>query len=185
MKVRNCSPMFHVQRITSHMCPPYVGGLFPGIVLYMSSFYKRHEMQLRFSMMFSATSLAGAFSGLLAAAIQNMNGLRDLSGWAWIFILVRFISSDDCISLWLLKVPCSLHRKEYSQRSSASSPSLSVFQPHPHKSPPEYSHNTNVRLIAWRWQRIGVPTPMSMGTSPRCSPGRRCGACLPTRNMCC
>ena len=64
------------------------GGLFPGIVLYMSSFYKRHEMQLRFSMMFSATSLAGAFSGLLAAAIQNMDGLRGLSGWAWIFILV-------------------------------------------------------------------------------------------------
>ncbi|KAA1474439.1 MFS general substrate transporter [Dentipellis sp. KUC8613] len=63
------------------------GGLFPGIVLYMSSFYKRHAMQLRFAMMFSVTSLAGAFSGLLAAAIQNMNGMRGLSGWAWIFIL--------------------------------------------------------------------------------------------------
>jgi hypothetical protein len=56
----------------------------------MSSFYKRHEMQLRFTMMFSATSLAGAFSGLLAAAIEHMDGLRGLSGWAWIFILVSF-----------------------------------------------------------------------------------------------
>ncbi|EIM91401.1 MFS general substrate transporter [Stereum hirsutum FP-91666 SS1] len=63
------------------------GGLFPGIVLYLSSFYKRHDMQLRFSCMFSVTSLAGAFSGLLAAAIQNMHGLRGLHGWAWIFIL--------------------------------------------------------------------------------------------------
>lgn len=54
----------------------------------MSSFYKRHDMQLRFAMMFSTTSLAGAFSGLLAAAIQNMDGLRGLPGWAWIFILV-------------------------------------------------------------------------------------------------
>lgn len=45
-------------------------------------------MQLRFAMVFSATSLAGAFSGLLAAAIENLAGDRDLAGWAWIFILV-------------------------------------------------------------------------------------------------
>ncbi|KAI0057283.1 MFS general substrate transporter [Artomyces pyxidatus] len=63
------------------------GGLFPGIVLYLSSFYKRHNMQFRFAMMFSTTSLAGAFSGLLAAAIQNLHGKRGLSGWAWIFVL--------------------------------------------------------------------------------------------------
>ncbi|KZV68752.1 MFS general substrate transporter [Peniophora sp. CONT] len=63
------------------------GGLFPGITLYLSSFYRRHDMQLRFSMMFSAASLAGAFSGLLAAAIEKMDGDRNLPGWAWIFIL--------------------------------------------------------------------------------------------------
>ncbi|KAI0040335.1 MFS general substrate transporter [Auriscalpium vulgare] len=63
------------------------GGLFPGIVLYMSSFYKRHMLQFRFALMFSVTSLAGAFSGLLAAGIQNMAGDRHLPGWAWIFIL--------------------------------------------------------------------------------------------------
>jgi MFS family permease len=81
------------------VCLPYLlrsdltqiplGGLFPGITLYLSSFYKRHEMQLRFSLMFSVASLAGAFSGLLAAAIENMNGQRGLAGWAWIFVLVR------------------------------------------------------------------------------------------------
>ncbi|KAI0272079.1 major facilitator superfamily domain-containing protein [Russula aff. rugulosa BPL654] len=36
------------------------GGLFPGIVLLFSAFYKRHAMQLRVAMMFSVTSLAGA-----------------------------------------------------------------------------------------------------------------------------
>ena len=54
----------------------------------MSSFYKRHSLQIRIAMMFSATSLAGAFSGLLAAGIENMDGNRNLPGWAWIFILV-------------------------------------------------------------------------------------------------
>ncbi|ETW81273.1 major facilitator superfamily [Heterobasidion irregulare TC 32-1] len=63
------------------------GGLFPSLVLYLSNFYPRHSLQLRLSMTFSVTSLAGAFSGLLAAAIEDMDGLRGLSGWAWIFVL--------------------------------------------------------------------------------------------------
>lgn len=39
-------------------------------------------------MFFAAASLSGAFSGLLAAAIVNMDGMRGIAGWAWIFILV-------------------------------------------------------------------------------------------------
>ncbi len=38
--------------------------------------------------MFSATSLASAFSGLLAAAIIHMEGVGGRHGWAWVFILV-------------------------------------------------------------------------------------------------
>jgi hypothetical protein len=34
--------------------------------------------------------LSGAFSGLLAAGIENMDGIGGKPGWAWIFILVRF-----------------------------------------------------------------------------------------------
>ncbi|KAI9433910.1 MFS general substrate transporter [Lactarius indigo] len=55
------------------------GGLFPGITLLLSNFYKRHAMQLRFAMMFSVTSLAGAFSGLLAYGFETS---------MWIFIVV-------------------------------------------------------------------------------------------------
>ena len=64
------------------------GGLFPGIVLLFSTFYKRHAMQFRFALMFSVTSLAGAFSGLLAFGIQNLNGKHGIAGWQWIFIVV-------------------------------------------------------------------------------------------------
>jgi hypothetical protein len=66
-----------------------LGGLFPGIVLLLSAFYKRHAMQVRFAMLFSVTSLAGAFSGLLAFGIQNLNGKHGIAGWQWIFIVVR------------------------------------------------------------------------------------------------
>lgn len=78
--------------------------MFPGIVLYLSGFYKRSELNLRYSaifhmeniywrgisiaLFFSAASLSGAFSGLLAAAIENLDGVGGKPGWAWIFILV-------------------------------------------------------------------------------------------------
>ncbi|KAF9888629.1 hypothetical protein FE257_008561 [Aspergillus nanangensis] len=65
----------------------FEGGLFPGIVLYLSGFYRRHELQVRIALFFSAASLSGAFSGLLAAAIEQMDGLRGLRGWQWIFLL--------------------------------------------------------------------------------------------------
>ncbi|KAI0077646.1 MFS general substrate transporter [Panus rudis PR-1116 ss-1] len=63
------------------------GPMFPGIVLYLSGFYTRRELSLRIALFFSAASLSGAFSGLLAAAIQNMHGIGGKPGWAWIFIL--------------------------------------------------------------------------------------------------
>lgn len=61
----------------------FEGGLLPGIILYLSGFYRRHELQVRISVFFSATALAGAFSGLLAAAIVNMDGLGGMEGWRW------------------------------------------------------------------------------------------------------
>lgn len=38
-------------------------------------------------MFFSAASIAGAFSGLLAFGIGKMDGVGGLEGWRWIFIL--------------------------------------------------------------------------------------------------
>jgi hypothetical protein len=49
--------------------------------------YCREEIQFRQALFFSAASIAGAFSGLLAFAISKMNGVGGLAGWRWIFIL--------------------------------------------------------------------------------------------------
>ncbi|RYP02954.1 hypothetical protein DL764_005480 [Monosporascus ibericus] len=39
------------------------------------------------ALFFSAASVAGAFSGLLAFAIAKMDGVANLEGWRWIFLL--------------------------------------------------------------------------------------------------
>lgn len=43
-------------------------------------------------MFFSAASIAGAFSGLLAFAISKMDGVGNLEGWRWIFILEGMVT---------------------------------------------------------------------------------------------
>lgn len=58
-------------------------GMFPGCFYLIGMWYKRSEAQKRYSFFFSSTTLAGAFGGLLAAAIGKMNGIRGYLGWRW------------------------------------------------------------------------------------------------------
>ncbi|KAJ4371405.1 hypothetical protein N0V83_004622 [Neocucurbitaria cava] len=62
-------------------------GLFPGVVYYLSMWYKRNERQFRISLFFSCASLAGAFGGILAYGIAHMRNVGGYKGWRWIFIL--------------------------------------------------------------------------------------------------
>lgn len=62
-------------------------GLYPGVVYYISSWYKRSETGFRVAVFFSSATVAGAFSGLLAAGIAKMDRVGGRPGWAWIFIL--------------------------------------------------------------------------------------------------
>lgn len=50
---------------------------------YLTMWYCRHEIQFRQAMFFSAASVAGAFSGLLAFGISKMDGVGNLEGWRW------------------------------------------------------------------------------------------------------
>ncbi|RKU40272.1 hypothetical protein DL546_002380 [Coniochaeta pulveracea] len=62
-------------------------GLFPGVAYYLTMWYVREEIQFRQALFFSAASVAGAFSGLLAFGISKMDGVGGYEGWRWIFIL--------------------------------------------------------------------------------------------------
>lgn len=55
-------------------------GLVPGGVYVISMYYKRQELQWRMSMFFCASTLAGAFGGLLAYAFAKMAGIAGYGG---------------------------------------------------------------------------------------------------------
>ncbi|EEB99908.1 hypothetical protein MPER_00286, partial [Moniliophthora perniciosa FA553] len=48
------------------------------------SWYKRSEFGIRAAIFFSAATVSGAFGGLLAAAIAQMDGVGGKPAWAWI-----------------------------------------------------------------------------------------------------
>ncbi|KAG4424308.1 hypothetical protein IFR04_002549 [Cadophora malorum] len=62
-------------------------GLYPGVAYYLTMWYCTEELAFRQGLFFSAASVAGAFSGLLAYAIAKMDGVGGRAGWQWIFIL--------------------------------------------------------------------------------------------------
>lgn len=65
----------------------FEAALFPGISYILSMYYKKTELLVRQAVFFSAASIAGAFLGLLAAGISQMDGVGGYEGWRWIFIL--------------------------------------------------------------------------------------------------
>ncbi|TPX37084.1 hypothetical protein SmJEL517_g01094 [Synchytrium microbalum] len=62
-------------------------GLFPGLTFWCTFWYKRDEIGGRIAWFFGASSMATAFSGLLAGAISYMNGISGLQQWQWLFII--------------------------------------------------------------------------------------------------
>lgn len=65
-------------------------GFAPGILLILSSWYKKNEQSKRFALYISAAVLSGAFGGIIAGAITGgLDGVHGLAGWRWLFVSVQ------------------------------------------------------------------------------------------------
>ncbi|KAI1487981.1 major facilitator superfamily domain-containing protein [Biscogniauxia mediterranea] len=63
-------------------------GFAPGMLLLLSSWYKKSEQSKRFAIYISAAILSGAFGGLIAGAITSgLDGVHGIAGWRWLFIV--------------------------------------------------------------------------------------------------
>ncbi|KAI1495998.1 major facilitator superfamily domain-containing protein [Biscogniauxia marginata] len=63
-------------------------GFAPGVLLLLSSWYKKSEQSKRFAVYISAAILSGAFGGLIAGAITSgLDGVHGMAGWRWLFIV--------------------------------------------------------------------------------------------------
>lgn len=63
-------------------------GFAPGVLLVISSWYKKSEQSKRFAVYISAAILSGAFGGLIAGGIVgSLDGAHGIAGWRWLFIV--------------------------------------------------------------------------------------------------
>ncbi|KAG0142375.1 hypothetical protein CROQUDRAFT_717707 [Cronartium quercuum f. sp. fusiforme G11] len=63
-------------------------GFFPGVIYYLSSWYRNGELAKRIGIFYTAGILSGGFGGLLSGTvITNLNGARGIQGWRWLFII--------------------------------------------------------------------------------------------------
>jgi MFS family permease len=60
---------------------------FPGAIYYLSSWYTKVELGKRIAGLYIAQQVGNAFGGLFAAAILQLDGVHNISGWQWLFII--------------------------------------------------------------------------------------------------
>ncbi|KAJ7599671.1 major facilitator superfamily domain-containing protein [Mycena floridula] len=85
----------------------FEGGVQPGLVFYLASFYPRYKLQWRVGVVMSCVAVVAIFSSLAAAAIErNMDGFHGRRAWSWIFIL-EGAAGVFCGLLLMLLVPRS------------------------------------------------------------------------------
>jgi MFS family permease len=60
---------------------------FPGAIYYLSAWYTKVELGKRIAGLYIAQQVGNAFGGLFAAAILQLDGIHNIRGWQWLFII--------------------------------------------------------------------------------------------------
>lgn len=82
--VQNYGGIVAVRFLTGVTEAPY----FPGVIFFLSCWYKRSELPSRIAIFYSGYTLSSACGGLIAAGIiGNMDGVGGYPAWRWLFII--------------------------------------------------------------------------------------------------
>lgn len=75
-------------------------GLFPGLVYYLTFWYRVSERSLRVALILASATLAGAFGGAIAYGVGQMNDAHGISAWRWLFIIEGAPSCASAVLVW-------------------------------------------------------------------------------------
>ncbi|KAF7373726.1 MFS domain-containing protein [Mycena sanguinolenta] len=80
----------------------FEAGLFPGLVYFLTFWYRTEERSMRVAFILASATLAGAFGGAIAYGVGHMNRDNGLSAWRWLFILEGLPSCLSSVLIFFL-----------------------------------------------------------------------------------
>ncbi|KAL8868989.1 MAG: hypothetical protein Q9174_004608 [Haloplaca sp. 1 TL-2023] len=127
------------------------GGLLGGMILYLSMFYRRHELLFRIGMFYCAAPLSGAFGGLLATGLAQIQ-YGGYNRWPWIFIIEGVISIlYGLVTLFFLP-PTPSHARFLSQNEREAAVHRMGLDSHG----ASQESKVEAEKFSWHWVRMAV-----------------------------
>ncbi|CAD6583576.1 MAG: hypothetical protein CYPHOPRED_002402 [Cyphobasidiales sp. Tagirdzhanova-0007] len=83
---------------TRFLLASFEAGFIPGMTFYLTRFYRNGELALRFAIFWSANSIAGIVSGIVALGLLSLNGHGGLASWQWLFLIEGVLTSAIAIA---------------------------------------------------------------------------------------
>ncbi|KAI1850276.1 hypothetical protein JX265_002175 [Neoarthrinium moseri] len=87
-------------------------GLFPGLVVYLTMFYKRDQLAVRVGYLFIASAVAGVVGGMIAYGIGFLDGSHGMRAWRWLMIIEGLPSVVIGIATYFI-LPESLEKAHF------------------------------------------------------------------------
>jgi MFS family permease len=138
----------------------FEGGLLGGMIIYVAMFYRRHQMLYRIGIFYGAAPLSGAFGGLLATGLAQIE-YGGYNRWQWIFFIEEITTVLFGIFSLFFMPSTPADAKFLTQEERAAAFARMKLDMHGATT----GDDVNQEKFNWHWVRMAIINPNTWFTS--------------------